>query len=459
MPIQRISPADLPCPRSGQASAGVRGVPDDVIPDFSKEATRLRAAAGRLAGIDPEDRVALLDAFARRLLDEGSDFQRRFAPAGIPFLSSFLSRTNLNRLLEASFPGGTACLRGFVDLPALGRRIMAHPRGVVVHWIAGNVPGLGLISLALGILTGNANVIKLPSENGWLLPELFARIGKIEVPKRNEGYVTGRNLLDATLFAACGREDREAQADLAREADVRVVWGGRKAVEHVERLPRRPGAQDMMFGPKASLAALGRKALTRTNRKTAAERLALDASRFDQQACSSPHVVFVERGGEVKPLEFARALAEGMGKALGRLPRPGISADEAYAVVSIRSRYLISGEVFSSGGTEWTVISSEQAGLPDPVGSRVIFVRPLEDLTDLLPHIDRRLQTLGLLMDEERAPAFAAAATSRGIERITALGQMHAYDHPWDGIFPLTRLVRWVSMHGPPPGPGPIRGG
>ena len=36
---------------------------------------------------------------------------------------------------------------------------MAHPRGIITHWLAGNVPILGMISLIQGIITKNTNLL------------------------------------------------------------------------------------------------------------------------------------------------------------------------------------------------------------------------------------------------------------------------------------------------------------
>ena len=41
---------------------------------------------------------------------------------------------------------------------------------------------------------------------------------------------------------------------------------------------------------------------------------------------------------------------------------------------------------------------------------------------------------------------FAKTATEKGIERITELGKMSYFDYPWDGMFPINRFVRWVSL-------------
>ena len=42
---------------------------------------------------------------------------------------------------------------------------------------------------------------------------------------------------------------------------------------------------------------------------------------------------------------------------------------------------------------------------------------------------------------------FIKKAAQVGIDRITEIGKMGVYDHPWDGMFPLSRFVRWTSVY------------
>lgn len=390
--------------------------------------------------------VDLFQAFADRLLEQHDTLMRQLSPAGLPFLVPFLSRSNLERLLAASFPGRTACLDGFTYVPEQGKTLRARPKGMVVHWIAGNVLVLGLISLIQGLLTRNANIVKIPSKEGLVLPRVFSLLAETVVQTTDGSRLSGNDLLKAVLFVYCESDDINAQTEISRLADVRVVWGGRDAVESISKLPRKPHAEDMIFGPKTSFAVLGKHALSRNNVNEVADQIAREASWFDQSACTSPHTVFVEEGGEISPRDFGRALAGGMERALKTIPRLGVTPAEAYSVVETRSRYRLTGEVFASSSSDWTVILSEEKGLAAPVQSRVVFVRPLAHLEDLPPLMDRSVQTVGLLLQENRKLPFAEKISLNGIDRITHLGQMHLFEHPWDGLFPLDRLVRWVCL-------------
>ena len=59
-------------------------------------------------------------------------------------LISFLSKENLGKKLDISLRGDRSVLEKFIDLSDPKLVFHAQPRGIVVHWIAGNVDILGV---------------------------------------------------------------------------------------------------------------------------------------------------------------------------------------------------------------------------------------------------------------------------------------------------------------------------
>jgi hypothetical protein len=105
------------------------------------------------------------------------------------------------------------------------------------------------------------------------------------------------------------------------------------------------------------------------------------------------------------------------------------------------------GKGYQGTGVEWTVLFSEDdTGLAEPCYLRTLFVRPVDDVFDVVGFCRRSTQTVGLAVDARR-PALADALTARGVERCPDVGAMRLYDVPWDGLFPMERFVRWVSTY------------
>jgi hypothetical protein len=308
------------------------------------------------------------------------------------------------------------------------------------------VPVLGIISLLQSLLCKNANLLKVSHLSPGVLPHLLAGLAGATYTNRAGKTITGRLLTDTVAVVYADRRDEAAARALSLLADVRVAWGGHEAIEAITSLPRRAGAEEIVFGPKTSFAVVGAERLgdLETARRVATA-IAHDAAAFDQQGCNSPHTVFVERGGAVPPTEFARLLAAAMTTVCRQSPLRHVDAAAAMNVLGTRAEYDMRGEAWYSRGVDWTVVYAEQdQGLATPCFLRTLFVRPVDDVFAVVGYCSRQTQTAGLAVDDRRL-ALADALTARGVERCPNVGNMRLYETPWDGLFPMERLVRWVS--------------
>jgi hypothetical protein len=363
------------------------------------------------------------------------------------FLPLWLRRANLQTLLRRSLRGRPDALDHFVHLNEKDSlAVRAQPRGLAVHWVAGNVPVLGMLSVVQAMLCKNANLVKVSRRAPGVLPHLLNGLAAAEYTTAAGQKLSGRLLTDATAVVYCDRDDQDAARELSLAADIRVAWGGREAVEAITNLPRRYGAEDIVFGPKLSCAivAAERLADAQTARRTAAA-IAADASAFDQQGCNSPHTVFAERGGAIAPAEFARLLGEALEIESRRAPLVEIDPAAAMNVLAVRTEYAMRGEAHHSRDIQWAVVySDDDKELAEPCYLRTVFVRAVNDVFDVVSHCSPQTQTVGLAVDG-RGESLADALTARGVDRCPAVGAMRIYDAPWDGLFAMERMVRWVS--------------
>lgn len=415
-------------------------------------AARLRAGRDKLDAFSIDDLIALVSAAAKRWADPASPLVP-LRQQGLLFLTSWCDSTSLRSMADRSLQGRRGFMDGFRALTGTNRRLMrAQPRGLVAHWLAGNVPLLGMLALAQSIVTRNANLLKASSSFSRVLPALLDGFRGLEVRCVDGRVLRGDDVLQSIAVVYFNRDDTVAAEEMSALADVRLAWGGREAIESILNLPRRHGTEDIIFGPKLSYMVIGREALaTPRLLRRVARQAATDASVFDQYACASPHTIFVEQGGTASPREFAEALAAEMAKAAIRIPKGPVDAGTAAKVESARMRYEFTGELWRSSGTEWTVLYDEdwRQGLTEPCYSRVITVRAIEDVMEAAQFAHKGIQTVGTALQGGRKLDFASAASARGVERFPDLGRMTYFDSPWDGIFPMDRLVKWVTLGGP----------
>ena len=434
-------------PRSLDAAVDLQGLP--AVDSFEALADRLAVGRRRLDAYTVDELMALLGAAARRWVGPDSPLLR-LRQQGLVFLADWCHPERLSAMVDRSL----GMPRGALDAPraehhSVKRLRYAVPRGLAVHWLAGNVPLLGMLALSQAILTRNANLLKAASSHASVLPLLLEAFRGLEVDVGGR-VLRGDDILASIAIVYFDRYDTDSARAVSSLADVRIAWGGREAVEAVGQLPRRATAEDIILGPKLSFAVIGREQLASPRlRARTAKRLAVDACVFDQYACASPHIAFVEEGGATSVRDFAAEFAVEYGRTSQRIPKAPIDEGTAAAVMRARLRAELVGELWHADDFDWTVVLHREIGRLDPTYSRVLTIVPVSDIEAALPFVSRDIQTIGLAVDGARGIEFAQRAALAGADRFPMLGRMTYFDSPWDGMSLVNRLVRWVSIGGP----------
>lgn len=425
--------------------------------------TGLRAARARtLAEMPVAEIVHAVDAAAARLARD-DDPLRRLAEEALPAVTGYspaMVRLILERmvpdwradalgsLLRAEF-GDPGILDEFRPRPgaADGARVRAYGPELAFHIFAGNVPGVAVTSLVRSLLVKAATLGKTASGDP-LLAVLFAKVLAETAPRLAECLAVtywpgGSTALEDTAY---------------RTADLIVVYGGRETVDAV-RSGIPPETRLVEHGPRFSLALIAREALAGGVAGGTAAAAALAVATFDQQGCVSPHVVYVERGGDLEPGAFAELLAGELARIEKELPRGRLSPAEAATIQQLRGgaefRALAGQDVrlFTSPGTEYTVIFDADPAFTPSCLNRVVWVKPLDELGDVTPLLrpyGAYLQTVGIAAPAARQLALAGELGRVGASRITDLDRMPWPPAAWhhDGQSPLGELVRWVDLEG-----------
>ena len=356
-------------------------------------------------------------------------------------LISFLSKENLGKKLDIALRGNRNIIEKFIDLSDPELIFHAQPRGVVVHWIAGNVDILGIFSVVQALITKNVSIIKAPAKYQLLL-KLIQSIQEIKTEK-----IFGTELIKCIEIIYVDRNDHMNQQLLSKNADVRIAWGGEEAVNSITTLPKSPFTEDIIYGPKYSYAIVDEESIIQNSEKIA-QRVAMDVSMFDQYACSSPHTIFVESDDEEIINNFAKKIAKSL-EDVNRIliPKKEITPEKSLEIIDIRTEYGIRGNVISSKGTEWTVICSNEKEFAKPTFSRVIQVRKFNKEFILEENSSRKIQTIAVVMEQEKRYELIDKLTLLAGDRCPNVGNMSLFDSPWDGMFGMDRMIRWVTTY------------
>jgi hypothetical protein len=390
----------------------------------------------------PVDRIIeIFDAFAHTLRDRQSKIHRLYPGSGIPFIANWCRRRNLESLLDDSF-GNRYFLDRFIESRARpDRAFRAFPRGTVVHWMAGNVPTLGFLSLVQGMLTKNANVIKLASDSDMLLSALLEGISGVNRGQRK----SGQELVQSVAVLRYEHDRRDVGEFVSGNADARVMWGGDESVWAIRRLPSRPDVNDVVFPKRTSLLLVGATALQTVDIEVLARRVALDVSIFEQKACASPHTLFLETEDDDRLVAFAESLKKALQSTLRALPKAVPSQKEVSALLNLRAQYDMFHRCWYSEGTEFTILSDDLFQLGPPVGNRTLYLRKIANLEQVAKLITEKVQSVGIAADPEQFETLTLLFGQRGVQRFAQIGTMTHFESPWNGYFLPSHLVRWSS--------------
>lgn len=411
--------------------------------------TSLRDAQVWLREQPVEGLIGLIDMAAKRWMSEPK--YQILKDKGLLFLSTWCAENNLRRVAQLGLRGNIQYADSWLSMQDSEKHQMrANARGLVCHWLAGNVQILGLFALVQAILTKNCNLLKVSKNDEGVFRLLLTAFEGLEYTCTDGRVIKGDDMLKTIAVIYFPRTADDIARQMSASSDVRIAWGGREAVETVASYPSRYDAETVIFGPKLSMAVIAREDLQdEQEARKLARRVAVDVSIFDQTGCASPHNVYIERNGAVSPEQFCELLTEAMRKTELQIPKPAMSAEQVSAIHSIRSVYDFCGKVYGSETMSYTILLDEEPASHKPVYSRVIFVHVVDDINETLAFVNEDIQTIGISSASERMRLFASSAAVQGAMRFPLIGRMLNFEMPWDGIILIDRLVKWHTLAGP----------
>jgi hypothetical protein len=359
---------------------------------------------------------------------------------GVAFLRLWLRRGTLEPIITREL-GRNALQTDWIEE---GRaRLKAFPVGIVGHWPAGNIEIQPLLSMTCALLGGNACLVRIPS---GLVNETRRLMQKLDQSD------DGRILTERVFAAAFDHARQDLHEAMARAVDGAMIWGGSEAVLTTRALPFPHWARLAVFGPRTSVAAMDAGTwCNKHERKVWCRRIARDVWQFDQQACSSPQVLFLERNAGHSPAEFLQDLRDAF-EAENRLhPRQTIHPALTSAICHTRASWLMNDmahQALFPPTPDWTLLLGRGSEIPKPTQGRTLTVLEVDDLSEPISKLDGNVQALGLAVSHAtKEDTLAAEAAKRGVDRIVKLGRLHVFAPPWDGvdlIRPMVRVVRQV---------------
>ena len=307
-------------------------------------------------------------------------------------------------------------------------------RGVAFHVAPSNVPVNFAYSLVVGLLAGNANVVRLPSKD---FPQVDLICGVIR-----EVIATDPEMKPRICLVKYGHE-KAVTDELSSLCDARIIWGGDDTIRTIREslLPVR--AVEVTFADRYSLAIIDADAYLRLDPAKVALDFFNDTYLTDQNACTSPQlVIWCGAAIEEAKAKFWSALHQILVIRYRLQPMPAVGKWAA----ACRLAEKMAGRMKTS---EDNLIIRVKVPRLDPklmelkYNSGFFVEYDLLHMVEILPMCNNRCQTIACLgLDPQEMAGYFMRHSPRGVDRVVPVGRTMDFTLNWDGYDLVKTLSR-----------------
>lgn len=364
----------------------------------------------------------------------------------LDYLARFFTKDGIYKMLNAEI-GDPKYLDEFRPKEGQDSLVKAFGPELVLVVNAGNVPALSVASKNRNLLAKAAQIGKVAHEE-----PLFSFLYNESIAEEDHGIASTM----ADGYWKGGDDDIEREAF---KVPAVVAFGGPQSIEDIrQKIPS--DTKLILYGHKWGFGVIAREYLTKKRVTETAHDAALATSLYDQLGCLSPQMFWVEEGGEVSAEEFGEYLARAMEDVNKSIPRGEISLDTAAKISQLQETYEFRSlsedglRIWSSKGTDWTVIYEKNPEFTPSCMYRFVRIKPVRDVNEI-PELVKEspflkaeyLQTVGAALPEERKLKFADQMGKLGVSRVTSLKEMGKPPvGPHDRRYGLADLIEWTAL-------------
>ena len=317
-------------------------------------------------------------------------------------------------------------------------------RGVVFHIAPSNVPVNFAYSLLSGMLSGNLNIVRVPSKlfrQVDLIVEAIGETGKLE---------KHRKIAERIILI---RYDRSSDATkyFSSICDVRVIWGGDETIAQIRKNPLPPRAFDVTFADRYSLCVINAdRYINETEKAKVANGFYNDTYLFDQNACTAPHLV-IWTGSKENVAEAKKHFWQELHNIVKKRydVQPVIAVDKLTALFN---QAVSGGEINKQDTPDNLIWRVELTNLNENIDefrctSGYFSEYHASGLDEISKIINRKYQTLAYYgFEKSELKDFMLKERPNGIDRIVPIGRTSDFSLVWDGFDLISSLTRRIEI-------------
>ena len=317
-------------------------------------------------------------------------------------------------------------------------------KGTVFHIAPSNVPINFAYTWAAGFITGNINIVRIPSK----------KFDQIEVLLRIMNELLGQSEhahLQTSFALVRYPRDRQINDFFSANCDLRVIWGGDSTIAEIRQSTIPPKTVEITFSDRYSICVIdAEEYLGYGPKNQLAKAFFNDTYLMDQNACTSPNLIIWI--GDPNSSKLAR---EEFWSSLESL----VSLEYEIETISVINKLVNSFKYFANqnSGALITEIDNklfriEVAELTSDLEackstSGLFYEYVADGLADIVSIVNSKFQTLSYFgLDPYEIRKVVQDFGLRGIDRIVPIGKTLDFDLIWDGYELPVFLSRTISV-------------
>ena len=318
--------------------------------------------------------------------------------------------------------------------------------GTAVHIAPSNIPMNFAFSFFISLLSGNTNIVRLPSKE---FPQVELFLNKFEELTNKKKFKT---IGEKNFFVRTHR-DSNLLDQLIYRADILIIWGGNETVQAFRTKDRKAKSIEVSFPNKISSVIIGSKNylnLSKNEQDVLTTNFYNDTFLVDQNACSSPSKVFWL--GSADDNKSAKSLfwdqLEQRLNASDSL-HPVSRMDKMLDIMKYNAKNEQALWKIDLEKNLWVIPLYEKVKNPESLKGRLgmFFEKEIKELSETVRYISDVEQTIsyhGILAEDLRK--IIIQNEINGVDRIVPIGKALDMGFIWDGHNLLTKLSREISL-------------
>jgi hypothetical protein len=370
--------------------------------------------------------VDFLDAWAKKLL---ANPESRMYPDVVTF-AFWIRKGNISKYKKEF-------LQTHSDDFRLGK-------GVVFHIAPSNVPINFAYSLAIGLLSGNANIVKVSSKD---FRQVTILSNELETLLQNDEW---KDMHDFITLLRYDRSNKAWTDFLSSICDTRIIWGGDQTIEEVRKSHIPARSFDICFADRYSLCVIhADKLMEEKNINAVARGFYNDTYLFNQNACTAPHLIIwigtPENLGKAKDL-FWGAVSSIVGKEYLLAPVTAVDKFTTFCSAAIRNEGLRRESTPTN-----TIVRVHLEKLPKDISEYKSVGGYFNEfdavsLQEIVSIVTRKFQTLSYYgFEKSELQSFILEQRLVGVDRCVPIGNTLDFEPVWDGWDLITTLSRQIN--------------